>query len=106
MGVARAKLADYLDKWNNREKISQEIDDMNARVTSLKKTESDTTANIAKLTDQSIKLETKTKTLAEEIKSAESQLTDLKNKQKEILAELAELQKLKKDAEDSGGKKD
>jgi chromosome segregation ATPase len=106
MGVARSKLADYLDKWNNREKISQEIDDLNARVTSLKKTESDTTANISKLTDQSIKLETKTKSLAEEIKNAESQLTDLKNKQKELLAELVELQKLKKDAENSGGKND
>ena len=104
IGVARTKLADFLDKWNNREKISQEIDDLNTRVTSLKKTESDTTANIAKLTDQSIKLESKTKTLAEEIKSAESQLTELKNKQKELIAELAELQKIKKDAENSGGK--
>lgn len=104
LGVARTKLADYLDKWNNREKLSREIDDMNARVTSLKKTESDTTANIAKLTDQSIKLETKTKTLAEELKNAEAQLTDLKNKQKELLAELLELQKLKKDAENLGGK--
>lgn len=106
MSVARSKLADYLDKWNNREKISQEIDDLNARVTTLKKTESDTTANIAKLSDQSIKLETKTKTLAEEVKNAESLLTELKNKQKELLAELVELQKLKKDAENSGGKND
>jgi chromosome segregation protein len=104
LGVARTKLADYLDKWNNRDKLSQEIDSMNARVTSLKKTESDTTANIAKLTEQSIKLETKTKTLVEEVKNAESQLTDLKNKQKELLAELLELQKLKKDAENLGGK--
>ena len=104
MGVARTKLADYLDKWNNREKLSQEIDDMNARVTSLKKTESDTTANMAKPTDQSIKLETKTKTLSEELKNAETQLTDLKNKQKELLTELLELQKLKKDAENLGGK--
>jgi uncharacterized protein (DUF3084 family) len=79
---------------------------MNAKVTSLKKSESDTTTNIAKLSDQSIKLETKTKTLAEEIKNAESQITDLKNKQKELLAELTELQKLKKDAESSGGKND
>lgn len=104
MGVARTRLADYLDKWNNREKLSQEIDNMNARVTSLKKTESDTTANIAKLTDQSIKLETKTKTLSEELKNAETQLTNLKNKQKELLTELLELQKLKKDAENLGGK--
>ena len=104
IGVARTKLADFLDKWNNRDKISQEIDDLNSRVTSLKKIESDTTVNIAKLTDQSIKLESKTKTFAEEIKSAESQLTELKNKQKELLAELVELQKLKKDAENSGGK--
>lgn len=104
LGVARTKLADYLDKWNNRDKLSQEIDSMNARVTSLKKTESDTNANIAKLTEQSIKLETKTKTLVEEVKNAESQLTDLKNKQKELLAELLELQKLKKDAENLGSK--
>jgi chromosome segregation ATPase len=104
MGVAKTKLADYLDKWNNRDKLSQEIDDLNARVTTLKKSESDTTANIAKLTDQSIKLETKTKTLAEEIKTADSQLTELKNKQKEVLAELVELQKLKKQAEGSGDK--
>lgn len=104
MNVARTKLADYLDKWNNRDKLTQEIDDLNARVTTLKKSESDSTANILKLTDQSIKLETKTKLLAEEIKTAESQLTDLKNKQKEILAELVELQKLKKDALGSGDK--
>jgi chromosome segregation ATPase len=104
LGVARTKLSDFLDKWNNRERLSQEIDNMNARVTSLKKTESDTTANIAKLTDQSIKLETKTKTLSEELKNAETQLTDLKNKQKELLTELLELQKLKKDAENLGGK--
>ena len=104
MNVARTKLADYLDKWNNRDKLTQEIDDLNARVTTLKKSESDSTANILKLTDQSIKLETKTKLLAEEIKTAESQLTDLKNKQKEILAELVELQKLKKDAVGSGDK--
>ena len=104
MNVARTKLADYLDKWNNRDKLSQEIDDLNARVTTLKKSESDTTANIAKLTDQSIKLETKTKTLAEEIKTADSQLTELKNRQKEVLAELVELQKLKKQAEGSGDK--
>ena len=104
LGVARTKLSDFLDKWNNRERLSQEIDNMNARVTSLKKTESDTTANIAKLTDQSIKLETKTKTLSEELKNAETQLTDLKNKQKELLTELLELQKLKKDAVNLGGK--
>jgi chromosome segregation ATPase len=104
MNVARSKLSDYLDKWNNRDKLSQEIDDLNARVTTLKKSESDTTTNIAKLTDQSIKLETKTKTLAEEIKTADSQLTELKNKQKEVLAELVELQKLKKQAEGSGDK--
>jgi chromosome segregation ATPase len=104
MNVARTKLSDYLDKWNNRDKLSQEIDDLNARVTTLKKSESDTTANIAKLTDQSIKLETKTKTLVEEIKTADSQLTELKNKQKEVLAELVELQKLKKQAEGSGDK--
>jgi chromosome segregation ATPase len=104
MGVAKTKLADYLDKWNNREKLTQEIDDLNARVTTLKKSESDTTANIAKLTDQSLKLETKTKTMTEEIKTAETQLNDLKAKQKELLAELLELQKLKKEAEGSGNK--
>jgi chromosome segregation ATPase len=104
MGVAKTKLADYLDKWNNREKLTQEIDDLNTRLTTLKKSESDTTANIAKLNDQSLKLETKTKTITEEIKTAETQLNDLKAKQKELLAELIELQKLKKEAEGSGDK--
>jgi chromosome segregation ATPase len=102
MNVARTKLSDYLDKWNNRDRLTQEVDDLNAKVITLKKSESDTTANITKLTDQSIKLETKTKTLTDEIKTAESQLTDLKNKQKEVLAELVELQKLKKETDGSG----
>jgi hypothetical protein len=42
--------------------------------------------------------------MTEEIKTAETQLNDLKAKQKELLAELLELQKLKKEAEGSGDK--
>jgi chromosome segregation ATPase len=105
MSVARAKLAEYLDKWNNREKLSQEVDEIAARVVSLKKTESDTNANITRLTDQSVKLESKTKSLSEEIKAAESELKDLKTKQKELLADLIELQKLKAEADGTPGKK-
>lgn len=75
---------------------------MSTRVNTLKKSESELTDGITRLTDQSIKLETKTKGLSEEIKNAEAQLTDLKNKQKEVLAELLELQKLKKEAEGKG----
>jgi chromosome segregation ATPase len=102
MNNARAKLAEYLDKWNNRDRLTQEIDQMSTRVNALKKSESELTDGISRLTDQSIKLETKTKGLTQEIKNAEAQLADLKNQQKEALAELLELQKLKKEAEGKG----
>jgi uncharacterized protein YlxW (UPF0749 family) len=75
---------------------------MSTRVNALKKSESELTDGISRLTDQSIKLETKTKGLTQEIKNAEAQLADLKNQQKEALAELLELQKLKKEAEGKG----
>ncbi len=102
MNNARAKLAEYLDKWNNRDRLNQEVDQMSTRVNTLRKSESELTDGISRLTDQSIKLETKTKGLTQEIKNAEAQLADLKNQQKEALAELLELQKLKKEAEGKG----
>jgi predicted nucleic acid-binding Zn-ribbon protein len=98
MAVARTKLAEYLDKWNNREKLNQEIDQLNTRVNTLKQTESDTGARITTLTDQSVKLETKVKTLKDEIQTSESELKELQQKQKDLMAALIELQKLIKQA--------
>ena len=103
MGVARTKLAEYLDKWNNKDKITQEIDGLIAKVNTLKQSESDTSGSIVRLTEQAVKLETKSKVLTDEINTAELQLSELKNKQKQLLAELIELQKVKKETENSNG---
>ncbi len=100
MDIAKGKLADYLEKWNNRDNLSREIDMLMDRLKNLKQTESDTVSNIAKLNDQSVKLDTKVKLLADEVKTSETQLNDLKKKQIELLAALMELQKLKKVTEE------
>ncbi len=100
MSVARSKLADYLEKWNNRDNLSREIDELMDRVKKLKQTENDTVSNIAKMNDQAVKLETRVKILSDEVKASEAQLKELKDKQKELLESLMELQRLKKQAEE------
>jgi chromosome segregation ATPase len=97
ISVAEKKLADYLSKWNNRDKINQEIDQLLDRVKTLKQTESDTVENISRLNDQSVKQETKVKSLADEIKLAQEQLSELKEEQKKILASIIELQKQRRE---------
>ena len=47
---------------------------------------------------QSAKLQGKVKSLTDDVKSAESELKELKEKEKEVLASLIDLQKLKEKA--------
>jgi chromosome segregation ATPase len=88
-------------KWGD--KITQEIDGLIAKVNTLKQSESDTSGSIVRLTEQAVKLETKSKVLTDEINTAELQLSELNNKQKQFLSELIELQKVKNETENSNG---
>lgn len=102
--VANSRLAEYLEKWNNRENLTREITDLLDRVKNLKQTESDTLDNMAKMNDQSVQLTTRVRSLLTDVQAAETQLAELRKRQQDLIKELLELQKLKQQVEvDSGG---
>lgn len=104
--VANSRLAEYLEKWNNRENLNREIDELLNRVKGLKQTESDSVENISKLNEQSVQLVTSVKSLSDQVEASELQLAELRQKQRELIKELLELQKLKKQIEDNSGSAD
>ncbi len=106
LAVANSRLAEYLDKWNNRENLSREIDELLNRVKGLKQTESDTVENISKLNERSVQLVASVKSLSDQVEASELQLTELRKKQQELIKELLDLQKLKKQIEDNSGSAD
>jgi chromosome segregation ATPase len=93
--VANVKLADFLDRWNNRDKLSADIDALNERVKELKQAEGMTLGNITTLNEQFADLTEKVSTITGSKKNLEANVKALKQTEKELLTSINELQNIR-----------